>query len=145
MTTSFLPTPKVAVARSNFFHAAAILGAIVTIGFAGAALADSPSASNGSAATLPAQAPNENTMARCEQLYGLWNKHNTDGYAKPLDARMALEDCQKGNISGGIASLKRSLERAQIAIPPADAGVAQSPATAPATLRPHGEKRRVSQ
>ncbi|MBV8187495.1 MAG: hypothetical protein JOY64_22575 [Alphaproteobacteria bacterium] len=84
-------------------------------------------------------------MARCEQLYGLWNKHNTDGYAKPLDARMALEDCQKGNIAGGIASLKRSLERAQIAIPPADAGVAQSPATAPATLRPHGEKRRVSQ
>jgi hypothetical protein len=85
-------------------------------------------------------------MARCEQLFGLWSKLNTDGYAKPLDARMALEDCQKGNIASGVAALKRALERAQIAIPPADAGVAQSPATTPpATLRPHGEKRRLSQ
>jgi hypothetical protein len=84
-------------------------------------------------------------MARCEQLFGLWSKHNTDGYAKPLDVRMALEDCHKGNIASGVAALKRSLERAQIPIPPADAGVAQSPATAPATLRPHGEKRHLSQ
>jgi hypothetical protein len=149
MTTYF--PPKAAVLRSNFLHAAAILSATFALGYAVPASADSPSAGNGSAATVPAQAPNENTMARCEQLYGLWSKHNTDGYAKPLDARMALEDCQKGNIPAGVASLKRSLQRAQIAIPPADAGVAQSPATspatspAPATLRPHGEKRRVSQ
>ena len=83
-------------------------------------------------------------MARCQQLYGLWSRHNTDGYARPLDARMALEDCQKGNITAGIATLKRSLERARIAIPPADA-VAQTPAAPPATLRPRGEKRHQTQ
>ncbi len=80
-------------------------------------------------------------MARCQQLYGLWSRHNTDGYAKPLDARMGLEDCQRGNISSGVATLKRALERAQIPVPPAESGVAQSPAP----LRPHGEKRHLSQ
>jgi hypothetical protein len=78
-------------------------------------------------------------MARCQQLFGLWSRHNTDGYAKPLDARMALEDCQKGNVSSGVATLKRALERAQIPIPPAEA-VAE-PA---APLKPRGEKRRTS-
>lgn len=83
-------------------------------------------------------------MARCQQLFGLWSRHNTDGYAKPLDARMGLEDCQKGNITAGIATLKRSLERAQIPIPPAE-GVAQTTPAPPATLRPRGEKRRQTQ
>ena len=83
-------------------------------------------------------------MARCQQLYSLYSRHNSDGYARPLDARMALEDCQKGNISTGIATLKRALDRAQIAIPPAEASTAQPPAPAP-TLRPRGEKRRQSQ
>ena len=41
-------------------------------------------------------------MARCQQLFGLWSRHNTDGYAKPLDARMGLEDCQKGNVASGV-------------------------------------------
>ena len=80
-------------------------------------------------------------MARCQQLFGLWSRHNTDGYAKPLDARMALEDCQKGNYASGVATLKRALERAQIPIPPTEAGVAVTPAP----LKPHGEKRRLSQ
>ena len=83
-------------------------------------------------------------MARCQQLYGLLSRHNTDGYARPLDARMALEDCQKGNISSGVATLKRSLERAQIPVPPAEAVATQTPAPAP-TLRPRGEKRHQSQ
>ena len=83
-------------------------------------------------------------MARCQQLYSLYSRHNSDGYAMPLDARMALEDCQKGNISTGIATLKRALDRAQITIPPAEASTAQPPAPAP-TLRPRGEKRRQSQ
>lgn len=82
-------------------------------------------------------------MARCQQLYGLFSRHNSDGYARPLDARMALEDCQKGNVSAGIASLKRALDRAQIAIPPAEASTAAQP-PAP-TLRPRGEKRHQSQ
>jgi hypothetical protein len=119
--------------RSNFLHVAAIFaGAIVAIGSAGPVWADSAPASG------------EDTLARCEQLYGLWSRHNTDGYAKPLDARMGLEDCQKGNIAAGIATLKRTLERAQIPIPPVASGVAETPAPAP-TLRPHGEKRHLSQ
>jgi hypothetical protein len=80
-------------------------------------------------------------MGRCQQLFGLWSRHNTDGYAKPLDARMGLEDCQKGNIASGVATLKRTLERAQIPIPPTESADAQPPAP----LKPHGEKRRLSQ
>ena len=153
MTTYSLPTPKAAVSRSNFLHVAAILSsAIVAIGYAGPVSADSLSVATKSAATvnspssertLLAQASGEDTMARCQQLYGLWSRHNTDGYARPLDVRMALEDCQKGNITTGIATLKRALERTQIPIPPADsAGVAQTPV---APLKPRGEKRHLSQ
>src|SRR4030095_15460423 len=120
-------------------HVAAILSsAIVAIGFAGTASADPRSAPEH---TLLAQAASEDTMARCQQLFGLWSRHNTDGYAKPLDARMGLEDCQKGNIASGVAALKRALERAQIPVPPTESGVAQTPAP----LKPHGEKRRLSQ
>ena len=118
MTTYSLPTPKPAVARSSFLHGAAILAsAIIAIGHAGAVSAD----------PLPAQASGEDTMARCQQLYGLWSRHNTDGYARPLDARMALEDCQKGNVASGVAALKRILERAQITIPPTETGTPVSP------------------
>ena len=80
-------------------------------------------------------------MARCQQLFSLWSRHNTDGYAKPLDARMGLEDCQKGKIASGVATLKRALERAQIPVPSVE-----SAAAAPAApLKPRGEKRRLSQ
>jgi len=80
-------------------------------------------------------------MARCQQLFSLWSRHNTDGYAKPLDARMGLEDCQKGKIASGVATLKRALERAQIPIPPTESAAAEPPAP----LKPRGEKRRLSQ
>ena len=134
MTTYSLPTPKVAVSRSNFLRTAAILAsAIVAIGHAGAVSAD----------PLPAQTSSDDTLARCQQLYGLWSRHNTDGYARPLDARMALEDCQKGNVASGVAALKRILERSQIAIPPTESAAAQPQPVAP--LKPHGEKRRLSQ
>lgn len=83
-------------------------------------------------------------MARCQQLFSLWSRHNTDGYAKPLDTRMAMEDCQKGNYAAGVATLKRALERSQIPVPPAEA-VAQTPAQPPAQLKPRGEKRRASE
>jgi hypothetical protein len=137
MTTYSLPEPKVAVSRSNFLHVAAILSsAIVAIGYAGPVSADPLSER-----TLPAQASGEDTMARCQQLFGLWSRHNTDGYARPLDARMALEDCQKGNVASGVAALKRVLERAQIPIPPTESAAAQPPAP----LKPHGEKRRLAQ
>jgi hypothetical protein len=127
----------VAVSRPNFLAVAAILSsAIVAIGYAGPVSADPLSER-----TLPAQASGEDTMARCQQLFGLFDRYNSDGYARPLEARMGLEDCRKGNIAAGVASLKRALERVQIPIPPTESGVAQ----APAPLKPHGEKRRLSQ
>ena len=150
MTTYSLPTPKVAVSRSNFLPVAAILAsAILAMGYAGPVSADSLSAdtktnatvnSAPSERTLPAQAAGEDTMARCQQLFGLLSRHNSDGYARPLDARMAMEDCQKGKFASGVATLKRALERAQIPIPPTES-VAQTPAP----LKPHGEKRHQSQ
>ncbi len=111
--------------------AAIVASAIVAIGHVGPASAQSASS--------------EDTLARCQQLFSLWSRHNTDGYAKPLDVRMALEECHKGKIASGVATLKRALERAQIPIPPADSGVAQTPAAPAPTLRPRGEQRRLAQ
>src|SRR4029453_5174841 len=123
-------------------HVAAILSsAIVAIGFAGPASADPRSAPEH---TLLAQAASEDTMARCQQLFGLWSRHNTDGYAKPLDARMAMEDSQNGNYAAGLASLKRARGDPRTPVPPAEA-VAQTPAQPPAQLKPRGEKRRAAE
>ena len=124
-------------------HVAAILSsAIVAIGYAGPVSADPLSVGAGSPErTLPAQASGEDTLARCRQLFRLYDRHNSDAYARPLDARMGLEDCQKGNIASGVAALKRALERAQIPIPPTESEVAQTPVP----LKPHGEKRRLAQ
>jgi hypothetical protein len=80
-------------------------------------------------------------MARCQQLFGLLSRHNSDGYARPLDARMAMEDCQKGDFASGVATLKRALDRAQIPVPPAESATAETAAP----LKPHGEKRHQSQ
>jgi hypothetical protein len=134
MTTYSLSTPKMNVSRSNFLHAAAILSsAIVAIGYAGPVSADPLSVGARSPATvnspspersLLAQASGEDTMARCQQLFALYDRHNSDGYARPLDARMALEDCRKGNIASGVATLKRVLERAGIPVPPTESATA---------------------
>ena len=130
MATYSLSTPKTAVSRSNFLRVAAILPSVlVAIGHAGPVLADRPSAGARSAATvnspwperiLLAQAPGEDTLARCQQLFAVYDRLNSDGYAKPLDARMALEDCRKGNVASGVAALKRVLERAGIPVPPTE-------------------------
>ena len=149
MTTYSLPTPKLAVARSNFLHGAAILAsAIVAIGYAGPVSADPfPRYQNSATVNSPSS---ERTLPHRHQARTPWpaassfsalSRHNTDGYARPLDARMALEDCQKGNVASGVAALKRVLERAQIPIPPTESAAAQTPAP----LKPHGEKRRSSQ
>jgi hypothetical protein len=146
MMTYSLPT------RSNFLPLAAILAsAILAMGYAGPVSADSLSPdtktnatvnSTPSERTLPAQAAaGEDTMARCQQLFGLLSRHNSDGYARPLDARMAMEDCQNGKFASGVATLKRALERAQIPVPPVETAAAQPPAP----LKPHGEKRHQSQ
>ena len=123
MTTYSLPTPKLAVSRSNFLPVAAILAsAILAMGYAGPVSADPLSAdtktnatvnSTPSERTLPAQAAGEDTMARCQQLFGLLSRHNSDGYARPLEARMAMEDCQKGNYRLGRRDIEARSWRAR--------------------------------
>jgi hypothetical protein len=77
------------------------------------------------AGTVFAQAGEDN-MARCQQLYGLWAKHNgTSSYGKVLDADMGLEQCRKGNFAGGVAQLKQVLQRQQIPVPAAPSVAAQ--------------------
>jgi hypothetical protein len=130
MSTYSLSTPKIAVSRSNFLRVAAMLSSVVVaIGYAGPVSADPLSIGARSPAmvyspsperTLLAQASGEDTMTRCQQLFALYDRLNSDGYARPLDARMALEDCRKGNIAKGVAELKRVLERRGIPVPPTE-------------------------
>ena len=113
MTMNSLAMPRTAIARPGFLSVATILAsAIVAMGNVGPAAADSPARTT--------QDPTEATMARCQQLAGLWSRHNTTGYAKPLEVDLALEDCRKGNYASGVASLKRALDRAQIPVPPTE-------------------------
>src|SRR5262252_7447784 len=105
MTTYTPSKPKTAVSRPNFLRVGAMLSsAIVAIGYAGPVSADPLSVGARSGATvsspspertLLAQASGDETMARCQQLFALYDRLNSDGYAKPIDARMALEDCRK--------------------------------------------------
>src|SRR5258708_16926451 len=98
MTTSSPSTPKLAVSRSNFLHVAAMLSSVVVaIGYAGPASADPLSVGARSAATvnsptpertLLAQASGDHTMARSQQLFALYNRHNSDSYPTPLDTTL---------------------------------------------------------
>jgi hypothetical protein len=112
MTTYSLSPPNAAVSRSKLLHVAAILSSVVVAaGYAGAASgADQRT-------LLLAQTSDGNTLARCRQLSALWSRHNTNGYARPLEVDAAIEDCRKGNYAAGIAALTRALNRAQIPVP----------------------------
>jgi hypothetical protein len=91
----------------------ALAGAIVAVAWAGPALAQGSQAG-------------EDNMPRCQQLYSLWAKHNgTSGYAKVLDADMALEQCRKGQYSAGVSQMKQVLQRQQIPVPAAPSVAAQ--------------------
>ena len=73
----------------------------------------------GGASGAFAQASEEN-MARCQQLYSLWSKHNgTSPYGKVLDADMGIEHCRKGEYAAGVKQLKSALNRSQIRVTPA--------------------------
>jgi hypothetical protein len=97
-----------------FLHAAAILSsAVVAFGYAGSTSAD------------VAQATGEDTMARCQQLYSLYSRHNTNAYARPIEVDAAVEDCRKGNYAAGVAVLKRALNRSQIPVPPTESARSQ--------------------
>ncbi|MBS0222658.1 MAG: hypothetical protein JSR91_18165 [Proteobacteria bacterium] len=89
--------------RSLFQPAATVAGAVIALGLAAPAFAQSPS----------------DKMAECQQLYGQWSKYNgTSSYSKNVGPEMALEDCRKGNYTAGIASLKQTLQRNGIPVPP---------------------------
>ena len=97
-----------------FLHAAAILSsAVVAFGHAGSASAE------------VAQATGEDTLARCQQLSSLYSRHNTNGYARPIEVDTAIEECRKGNYAAGVAALKRALNRSQIPVPPTESARSQ--------------------
>ena len=131
MTRFSLSKPKTAVARSNFLRTTAALSSmIVAIGLAGNVSARGATStemvgSQSSEPALLAQAASDDTMARCQQLFGVWARYNgASGYAKQISADMALEDCRKGHFDTGVAELKRVLERAGITVPPAETAAA---------------------
>ena len=95
-------------------HTLSVLaGAIVAVGWAGPVLAQGGQAG-------------EDNMARCQQLFSLWAKHNgTSSYGKVLDADMALEQCRKGQYAAGVGTLKSVLQRQQIPVPAAPSVAAQ--------------------
>lgn len=87
----------------------ALAGIAFVVGGAGAAFAQASAGGN----------PAENNAARCQQLYGLWAKHNgTSAYSKVLEADMGLEHCRKGDYAAGVKQLKEALNRQQIPVPP---------------------------
>jgi hypothetical protein len=91
----------------------ALAGAVVAVAWAGPALAQGAQAG-------------EDNMARCQQLFSLWAKHNgTSSYGKVLDADMALEQCRKGQYAAGVGTLKTVLQRQQIPVPAAPSVAAQ--------------------
>src|SRR5258708_9647540 len=100
MTTYSLSTPKLAVSRSNFLHVAAMLSSvIVAIGYVAPVSADPLSVGARSAApvnspspdrTLLAQAAGDDTMARCQQLFALYDPLNSNGYPNPPAPTMPL-------------------------------------------------------
>ncbi len=91
----------------------ALAGAIVVVAWAGPVLAQGGQAG-------------EDNMARCQQLFSLWAKHNgTSSYGKVLDADMALEQCRKGQYAAGVAQMKSVLQRQQIPVPAAPSVAAQ--------------------
>lgn len=89
--------------RSLFQSAAILAGAVVALGCAAPAFAQSP----------------REQMAECDQLYGLWNKYNGySGTSKNIGPNMALEQCRKGNYTAGIGELRQILQKNGIPVPP---------------------------
>ena len=99
-------------------HAAvALSGAVLAIGVAGPLMAQTSN-------QVSNQSPKAD-LAECNRLYGLWSRYNgTSAYGKMATADADLEECRKGNVEAGIADLKRVLQRANIAVPPAETATA---------------------
>jgi len=96
--------------HSLFLPVATLAGAVIVIGCAAPAFAQSPS----------------EQMAECDQLYGTWNKYNGySGTSKNVGPNMALEQCRKGNYTAGIAELKQILQKNGIPVPPSQTATAK--------------------
>ena len=71
----------------------------------------------------------EADMARCRELYGLYNKYEANGRgstsAPNVDVAAAYSECQKGNHAAGIASLTKALQRQHIPVPEIEAAKAR--------------------
>jgi hypothetical protein len=68
-------------------------------------------------------------MARCRDLYGLYNKYEANGRgatsAPNVEVAAAFNECQKGNYKLGIANLTKALERQHIPVPGTEAAKAR--------------------
>ena len=68
-------------------------------------------------------------MARCRDLYGLYNKYEANGRgstsAPNVEVAAAFSECQKGNYKVGIANLTKALERQRIPVPDVEAAKAR--------------------
>jgi hypothetical protein len=68
-------------------------------------------------------------MARCQTLYGLYNKYEANGRgatsAPNVEIAAAFSECQKGNYKAGVAGLTKALERQRIPVPSVEAATAR--------------------
>jgi len=93
-------------------NAAALSVAALTIVFAGAGHAQS-----------------DGDMARCQELYGAYNKYEANGRgstsAPNVEVAAAFSECQKGNYKVGVVALTKALERQHIPVPNVEAAKAR--------------------
>lgn len=74
-------------------------------------------------------AQSDGDMARCQQLYGAYNKYEANGRgatsAPNVEVAAAFSECQKGNYKAGVAALTKALERQMIPVPGVEAAKAR--------------------
>ena len=108
--------------RSVFFRSTIAVAFAVTAGLMSSAVAQNSAAAPG----------NADLKARCDQLisfydrYGASRGENSDG-ARNHTRIGAGVDCQQGRYAQGIAEMETLLKEKQFEVPPAPAGVAQTP------------------
>jgi hypothetical protein len=69
---------------------------------------------------LPAAAESPASMARCQQLYGEWQRYkgaSTNSSGRDVQSQAALLDCRNGRAEAGIAQLEQLLKDDRIPVP----------------------------
>jgi hypothetical protein len=69
-----------------------------------------------------------NDAARCQELYGLWQRYkgvSSNGSGRDVQSQTALQDCRNGHAEAGIAQLETLLRNDRIPVPPAVSSAAR--------------------